>query len=162
MENVARSCVGAGSRSVVSKLLGSCAWLGYRVRARGNLRSLHVKARGKIPGPIEYNASFVRLGRIGCGLQTSPMCEPARVLRIRHSLRMCSPERLWVGRCRIRCAFQVLPLQALNQAITSAKETSAVIHHSNHGSQYVSVVYNERLTNAWYHTIDRNGWRFLR
>ncbi|WP_189260364.1 DDE-type integrase/transposase/recombinase [Trueperella pyogenes] len=43
---------------------------------------------------------------------------------------------------------EALPLQALNQAITSAKETSAVIHHSNHGSQYVSVVYNERLTNA--------------
>ena len=40
---------------------------------------------------------------------------------------------------------EVLPLQALNQAITSAKETSAVIHHSDYGSQYVSVVYNERL-----------------
>ncbi|MEW6934374.1 DDE-type integrase/transposase/recombinase [Trueperella pyogenes] len=43
---------------------------------------------------------------------------------------------------------EALPLQALNQAITSAKETSAVIHHSDHRSQYVSVVYNERLTNA--------------
>ena len=40
---------------------------------------------------------------------------------------------------------EALPLQALNQAIVSAKETSSLIHHSDHGSQYVSIVYNERL-----------------
>ena len=38
-----------------------------------------------------------------------------------------------------------LPLQALNQAIVCAEETTGLIHHSDHGSQYVSVVYNERL-----------------
>lgn len=43
---------------------------------------------------------------------------------------------------------EALPLQALNQAITSAKETAGVIHHSDHGSQYVSIVYNDRLTDA--------------
>lgn len=43
---------------------------------------------------------------------------------------------------------EVLPLQALNQAIVSAKETAGVIHHSDHGSQYVSIVYNERLLDA--------------
>ena len=40
---------------------------------------------------------------------------------------------------------EALPLQALNQAIVSAEETTGLIHHSDHGSQYVSVVYNERL-----------------
>ena len=40
---------------------------------------------------------------------------------------------------------EALPLQALNQAIVCAEETTGLIHHSNHGSQYVSVVYNERL-----------------
>ena len=40
---------------------------------------------------------------------------------------------------------EALPLQALNQAIVSARETTGLIHHSDHGSQYVSVVYNERL-----------------
>ncbi|HCD3685148.1 IS3 family transposase [uncultured Corynebacterium sp.] len=40
---------------------------------------------------------------------------------------------------------EALPLQALNQAIASAEETTGLIHHSDHGSQYVSVVYNERL-----------------
>ena len=40
---------------------------------------------------------------------------------------------------------EALPLQALNHAIVSAKETAGLIHHSDHGSQYVSIVYNERL-----------------
>ena len=43
---------------------------------------------------------------------------------------------------------EALPLQALNQAITSAKETSGWVHHSDHGSQYVSIVYNDRLADA--------------
>ncbi|WP_375713088.1 DDE-type integrase/transposase/recombinase [Trueperella bernardiae] len=41
---------------------------------------------------------------------------------------------------------EALSLQALNQAIVCAKETTGLIHHSDHGSQYVSVVFNERLT----------------
>src|SRR5699024_7572597 len=41
---------------------------------------------------------------------------------------------------------EALPLQALNQAIACARETTGLIHHSDHGSQYVvSIVYNERL-----------------
>lgn len=43
---------------------------------------------------------------------------------------------------------EALPLQALNQAITSAKETNGLVHHSDHGSQYVSIVYNDRLTDV--------------
>lgn len=39
-----------------------------------------------------------------------------------------------------------LSLQALNQAIASANETAGLVHHSDHGSQYVSISYNERLT----------------
>ena len=44
-----------------------------------------------------------------------------------------------------------LPLQALNQAIVCVEETAVLIHHSDHGSQYVSVAYNERLAR---HRID--------
>lgn len=40
---------------------------------------------------------------------------------------------------------EALPLQALNQAIVCAEETTGLIHHSDYGSQYVSVVYNGRL-----------------
>ncbi|MFS8936975.1 integrase core domain-containing protein [uncultured Corynebacterium sp.] len=40
---------------------------------------------------------------------------------------------------------EALPLPALNQTIVCAKETAGLIHHSDHGSQYVSIAYNERL-----------------
>ena len=43
---------------------------------------------------------------------------------------------------------EALPLQALNQAITSAKETTGLVHHADHGSQYVSLVYNDKLAEA--------------
>ena len=71
-----------------------------------------------------------------------------------------NPERLCVHRfrhgwvlpphcrprpCPIRCELQALPMRALNQAIACTRETTALIHHSDHGSQYVSIVYNERL-----------------
>ena len=57
----------------------------------------------------------------------------------------CTPAGSSVGHYLIRCALQVLPLQTLNQAIVCAQETTGLVHHSDHGSQYVSVVYNERL-----------------
>ncbi len=40
---------------------------------------------------------------------------------------------------------EALPLKALHQAIVCAKETTGLVHHSDHGSQYVSIVYNDRL-----------------
>ena len=40
---------------------------------------------------------------------------------------------------------EALPLQALNQAIVCAEDTTGLIHLSDHGLQYVSVVYNECL-----------------
>lgn len=40
---------------------------------------------------------------------------------------------------------KALPLQALQQAIAAAKQTTGLIHHSDHGSQYVSVMYNQKL-----------------
>ena len=43
---------------------------------------------------------------------------------------------------------EALPLQALNQAIASAKDTTGLVHHCDHGSQYVSIVYNDRLATA--------------
>ncbi|MDP9831598.1 transposase InsO family protein [Trueperella abortisuis] len=40
---------------------------------------------------------------------------------------------------------EALPLQALNQAIVCAKDTAGLVHHADHGSQYLSIVYNQRL-----------------
>nr|WP_091280394.1 DDE-type integrase/transposase/recombinase [Arcanobacterium phocae] len=58
---------------------------------------------------------------------------------------MCSPNGLLDGRYLIRCERKALPLQARNQAIVRAKKTTGLIHHSDHGSQDVAIVYNERL-----------------
>ncbi|MDK4272954.1 IS3 family transposase [Corynebacterium pseudodiphtheriticum] len=54
------------------------------------------------------------------------------------------PNKLWVADITY-VRTEVLPLQALNQAIVCAEETTGLVHHSDHGSQYVSVVYNECL-----------------
>ncbi|MBB5845881.1 transposase InsO family protein [Mobiluncus mulieris] len=63
---------------------------------------------------------------------------------MRPSSPTCSHAKLWVGfyppRWLLSCC-----LAALNQAIHNAKETVGLVHHSDHGSQYVSLVYNQRL-----------------
>ena len=38
-----------------------------------------------------------------------------------------------------------LPLEALEQAIMNAKDIAGLVHHSNHGSQYTSIKYSEKL-----------------
>ncbi len=40
---------------------------------------------------------------------------------------------------------EVLPLQFLNQATVNANETAGLIHHSDHETQFVSIVCNLRL-----------------
>ncbi len=38
-----------------------------------------------------------------------------------------------------------LPLEALEQAIMNAKDIAGLVHHSDHGSQYTSIKYSEKL-----------------
>ena len=64
------------------------------------------------------------------------------VRKMRHALRRGGID---IGREQ---TARLLPLQALNQAIVCAEETTGLIDHSDHGSQYVSVVYNERLAES--------------
>ena len=83
--------------------------------------------------------------RTGCGLLISLMCVPVRGLCIPRLSPMYSPARLSAGHYQIHCVREVLPLQALNQAITSARETTRLIHHADHGTQYISIIYHQRL-----------------
>ena len=102
---------------------------------------------------------------------TGPDGRPGLVNR---EFKACGPNRLWVADItyvRTRGAFVVyatfvtdvyfrrivgwalsdsmrteaLPLQGLNQAIVCAKDTAGLVHHADHGSQYLSIVYNQRL-----------------
>ena len=41
-----------------------------------------------------------------------------------------------------------LPLTALEQAIYTRQDTGCLVHHSDHGSQYLSIRYTERLADA--------------
>ena len=76
---------------------------------------------------------------------TLRMCARRRALCMPRLSPMCFLGASSDGRYRIQCALQVLPLQALNQAIVCAEETTGLVHHPDHGSQCVSVVYNQRL-----------------
>ena len=93
------------------------------------------KPKGPDLRPDLVNREFKALALIGCGWRTLPTCEPGKALCTPLSSRMCSPGGSPDGHCRIRCALQALPLQALNQAIVCAKETTGLIHHCDHGSQ---------------------------
>lgn len=51
----------------------------------------------------------------------------------------------WATRSSMKT--EVLPLQALEQAIALAKDNLAgLVHHCDHGSQYTSITYNDKLT----------------
>ncbi|MDP9805983.1 transposase InsO family protein [Trueperella bonasi] len=43
---------------------------------------------------------------------------------------------------------EALPLQAVKQAIWNARSTTGLVHHSDHGSQYVSLTYHQHLVDA--------------
>lgn len=50
----------------------------------------------------------------------------------------------WATRSSMKT--ETLPLEALEQAIQGAKDTLVdLTHHSDHGSQYTSIAYNEKL-----------------
>lgn len=51
----------------------------------------------------------------------------------------------WATRSSMKT--EVLPLQALEQAIALARDNLAgLVHHCDHGSQYTSIAYNDKLT----------------
>ncbi|MCV0009707.1 DDE-type integrase/transposase/recombinase [Mobiluncus mulieris] len=50
----------------------------------------------------------------------------------------------WVGLPGRPCNEE-LPLEALEQAIMNAKDIAGLVHHSDHGSQYASIKYSEKL-----------------
>ena len=56
--------------------------------------------------------------------------------------------RYIVGWRVCRSMQTVLVLDALEQAIWARKETKNLIHHSDRGSQYLSIRYTERLADA--------------
>ncbi len=56
--------------------------------------------------------------------------------------------RMIVGWCVSGSLKTDLPLTALEQALFSRQDTGRLVHHSDHGSQYLSISYTERLVDA--------------
>lgn len=51
---------------------------------------------------------------------------------------------------------KVLPSQALNMAAWGARGSlDDLVHHADHGSNYLSVVYTDRINDAWRDPVDR-------
>ncbi|WP_216400523.1 DDE-type integrase/transposase/recombinase [Arcanobacterium phocae] len=101
-------------------------------------------------------------GRIGCGWGDITYVRTRKgFLYTAFVTDVFSPDGLSGGRWSVQCGRKALPLQALNRAIVCAKKTTGLIHHCDHGSQYVSIVDNERLAEHGITCLDRDGWRFL-
>ena len=60
---------------------------------------------------------------------------------------MCLPGGSWAGGSAVPCV-PLLVLDALEQALWSRHDTAGLIHHSDRGSQYLSIRYTERLAAA--------------
>jgi putative transposase len=56
--------------------------------------------------------------------------------------------RMIVGWCVSNSLKTDLPLTALEQAVHARKDTGLLVHHSDQGSQYLSIRYTERLADA--------------
>ena len=56
--------------------------------------------------------------------------------------------RMIVGWCLSNSLKTDLPLTALEQAIFARQNTGHLVHHSDQGSQYLSIRYTERLADA--------------
>ena len=80
-----------------------------------------------------YRQSKAQSLKQAVGGVTLPTCARRKALCTPRLSPTFTPGGSSDGHYRIQCALQVLPLQALNQAIESAEETTGLIHHSDHG-----------------------------
>lgn len=73
------------------------------------------------------------------------MCAPGKGFGYTACVTDVYSRRILGGALSDSIRTEALPLQALNQVIVCAKETTGLIHQLDHGAQYVSIVYNGRL-----------------
>ena len=114
------------SLSVVSRLPDLCVWLPCLVEAKAGDLSLPAHPKGRICGLTSLIVNSKHRGQENCGRLTLPTFARAKGSSTPLLSPMCSPGGSSGEHYLIRCGLQALPLQALNQAIVSAKETSRV------------------------------------
>lgn len=138
---------GLVSRSVASKPQDSCALQECAAQVKADPRSQPEKAIDKILAQTLFIASFTPFARVGYGSDTTDVRTTTGFAYAAFVTDVFSRKTVgWALSDSMRT--EAPPLQALNQTITSAKETSRLIRHSDHSNQYVSIVYNERPADA--------------
>jgi putative transposase len=97
---------------------------------------------------IGSTGSSRRIARISCGYRTSPMSPPGKAGCTWPLSSTCSRGASWAGGSAVPCDTDFV-LDALEQALYDRQpEREELIHHSDRGSQYVSIRYTERLAEA--------------
>ena len=102
------------------------------------------------PCPLDHvNRQFHAPRRMRCGSRISPTSRPGPALSMSHSSSTCMRGALSAGgpHRRRRASFV---LDALEQALHDRRPANrgGLMHHSDRGSQYVSIKYTERLAEA--------------
>lgn len=97
-----------------------------------------VERNSRVPGPNRLWVADITYVRTTCGF-----CYTAFVIDV-FSRRIAG----WATRSTMRT--EDLPLEALEHALVAAKDqaTAGLVHHSDRGSQYVSIRYTEHLAQA--------------
>ena len=114
------------SLSVVSRLPDLCVWLPCLVEAKAGDLSPPAHPKGRIWGLTSLIVNSKHRDQENCGWLALPMYGHEKDSSTRLLSPMRTPAGLSGGHYLIRCGLQALPLQVLNQAIVSAKETSRV------------------------------------
>ena len=139
---------GMVSISAVSKQPDLCAKLVSPASPRVGLLLRHVSRSGLI---CDLTWSIVNSGLLAltaCGWLILRTCAPRKGFVYAAFVTDVYSRRIVGWALSDSMRTEALPLQALNQAIACAKETAGLVHHSDHGSQYVSIVYNQRLAES--------------
>src|SRR5699024_2992093 len=97
-----------------------------------------VKRNFQVGAPTQLWVADITYGRT-----TSGLCYTAFITDA-----VCRRIRGWARRTTVRT--DALPLEALEHALLSAKDQAldGLVHHSDRGSQYVSIRYTDHLANA--------------
>ena len=104
------------------------------------------RSRRANPRPTWSNATSPRRRPIVCGSPTSATSQPGPAFFIWRWCSTRSAARSWAGRWKLICAPNWCST-ALNMAL-GQRRPAAVIHHSDHGSQYTSFAFGKRCDEA--------------
>ena len=136
------------------------AWRGARPRV-GDHHA--VATRPPTGRPISSIATLSRRGRISSGSPTSPTSRPGAASSTSPSSSTSSRAASSAGASRRRCGPTSSSMRSSRRSTTGAAPASTdLVHHSDRGTQYLSMRYTDRLADAGIDAVRRQPRRFVR